>query len=236
MWDSILPEARCTPSYIKEMEGQIRRLGDAAAFEYTAVDPVTSGLAVDDDAPSRPNEVVDKEADRVSDNKVDRVTIEIDGPGNKMTKTQPRSRRWEASRQRVGRKWDTDARQSIAQRTDDTRRSLTAHRWGTRPTSSTRPTRPRTIFLGCTVALWVGGLSSESAAKALALVLLEAISDVAKAAAYAASKIDVGHVRFNFRLLTLVALVLVGGASWGALLFAIRINCLIGEDIGRVLG
>ena len=54
------------------------------------------------------------------------------------------------------------------------------------------------MFLGCTVALWVGGLSSESVAKALALVLLEAVSDVAKAAAYAASKIDVGHVRFNF--------------------------------------
>jgi hypothetical protein len=92
------------------------------------------------------------------------------------------------------------------------------------------------MFLGCTVALWVGGLSSESAAKALALVLLEAISDVAKTAAYAASKIDVGHVRFNFHWPTLLGLVLAGGASWAALLFAIRINCLIGEDIGRVLG
>ncbi len=60
------------------------------------------------------------------------------------------------------------------------------------------------VFLGCTVALWVGGLSSESEAKALALVLLDAVSDVTKAAAYAASKIDVGHVRFNFHLPTLL--------------------------------
>ena len=56
------------------------------------------------------------------------------------------------------------------------------------------------VFLGCTVALWVGGLSSESAAKALALVLLEAVSDWTKTVAYAASEIDVGHVRFNFQL------------------------------------
>ena len=62
----------------------------------------------------------------------------------------------------------------------------------------------------CSVALWVGGLSSESVAKALALVLLEAISDVAKAAAYAASKIDVGHVQFNFHWPTLLGLTLVG--------------------------
>ncbi len=92
------------------------------------------------------------------------------------------------------------------------------------------------MFLGCTVALWVGGLSSESLAKALALVLLEAVSDVTKAAAYAASKIDVGHVRFNFHWPTLLGLALVGGASWGGLLIAIHYNCLIGEDIGRVFG
>jgi uncharacterized membrane protein len=67
-------------------------------------------------------------------------------------------------------------------------------------------------------------------------VLLEAISDVTKAAAYEASKIDVGHVRFNFHWPTLLGTALVGGASWGALLGAIRVNCLIGEDIGSVLG
>ncbi len=92
------------------------------------------------------------------------------------------------------------------------------------------------MFLGCSVALWVGGLSSESVAKALALVLLEAISDVAKAAAYAASKIEVGHVRFNFHWPTLLGLALVGGGSWAGLLFAIRTNRLIGEDVGRVFG
>jgi hypothetical protein len=88
------------------------------------------------------------------------------------------------------------------------------------------------MFLGCSVALWVG----ESVAKALALVLLEAISDVAKAAAYAASKFDVGHVQCNFHWPTLLGLALVGGGSWGSVLSAIRVNCLIGEDIGRLLG
>ena len=93
------------------------------------------------------------------------------------------------------------------------------------------------VFLGCTVALWVGGLSSESVAKALALVLLEAVSDLAKAVAYKASKIDVGHVRFNFHWPTLLGVALVGGGgSWGVLLGAIRINCLIGEDIAKALG
>ena len=92
------------------------------------------------------------------------------------------------------------------------------------------------VFLGCTVALWVGGLSSESVAKALALVLLEAVSDGTKTAAYAANKIDVGHVRFNFHWPTLIGIALVGGGSWGVLLGAIRINCLIGEDIAKALG
>ena len=92
------------------------------------------------------------------------------------------------------------------------------------------------VFLGCTVALWIGGLSSESVAKALALVLLEGVCDLAKAIAYAASEIDVGHVRFNFRWPTLLAVALVGGVSWGALLGAIRMNCLIGEDIGSLIG
>jgi hypothetical protein len=93
------------------------------------------------------------------------------------------------------------------------------------------------VFLGCTVALWVGGVSSESVAKALALALLEAVSDVTKTTAYAASKIDVGHVQFNFHWPTLIGVALVGGgASWGALLGAIRFNCLIGEDVGSVVG
>ncbi len=93
------------------------------------------------------------------------------------------------------------------------------------------------VFLGSTVALWVGGLSSESVAKALALVLLEALSDVAKAAAYAASEIDVGHVRFNLHWPTLLGVAFVGaGVSWSCLLGAIRVNCLIGEDVGRLLG
>ena len=55
-------------------------------------------------------------------------------------------------------------------------------------------------------------------------------------AALSSSKIDVGHVRFNFHWPTLLGTALVGGASWGGLLFAIRMNCLIGEDIASALG
>jgi hypothetical protein len=93
------------------------------------------------------------------------------------------------------------------------------------------------VLLGCTVALWVGGLSSESVAKALTLMLLESVSDAAKAVAYAASKIETGHVRFNFHWPTLLAISMVGGGvSWGCLLGAIRVNCLFGEDVGSMLG
>ncbi len=69
------------------------------------------------------------------------------------------------------------------------------------------------MLLGCTVALWVGGLSSASVAKAFALVLLEAISAVAKAAVYAASQMDVGHVQFNLHCPTLLGTALLAGVA-----------------------
>ena len=62
------------------------------------------------------------------------------------------------------------------------------------------------------------------------------MTDWTKTVAYAASKIDVGHVRFNFHWPTLLGMALVGGASWCGLLIAIRMNCLIGEDIASALG
>ncbi len=92
------------------------------------------------------------------------------------------------------------------------------------------------LFLGCTVAARVGGLSSEWTVKALALLLLEAVSDLAKGSAYAASKIDVGLARFNFHWPSLLSVALVGGASWSLLLGAISINCLIGDDIASTFG
>jgi hypothetical protein len=92
------------------------------------------------------------------------------------------------------------------------------------------------LFLGCAVAARVGGLSSEWAVKALALLLLEAVADVAKAGAYAASKIDVGHVRFNFHWPSLLGVTLVGGATWGVMLQAIGFNCLTGEDVASTFG
>ena len=81
------------------------------------------------------------------------------------------------------------------------------------------------VFLGCAVAARVGGLSSEWAVKTLALLLLEAVSDLAKTGAYAARKIDVGHVRFNFHWPTLLGVAVIGGGSWGMLLVAIGFNC-----------
>jgi hypothetical protein len=71
------------------------------------------------------------------------------------------------------------------------------------------------VFLGCAFALSVGRLSSESVAKALALVLLEAVSDVTNAAVYGESKIDAGRVRFNFHWPTLLGVDLVGGRELG---------------------
>jgi hypothetical protein len=92
------------------------------------------------------------------------------------------------------------------------------------------------LFLGCAVAARVGGLSSEWTVKTLALLLLETVSDLAKTGAYAASKVDVGHVRFNFHWPSLLGVALVGGGSCGSLLLAIGVNCLIGEDIASIFG
>ena len=82
------------------------------------------------------------------------------------------------------------------------------------------------LCLGCAAALWLGGLSAESATRAIALCLLEAASDVAKSAAYASSDIQVGRVTFALHLPSLLGVALVGGASWLAMLAAIRFNCL----------
>ncbi len=90
------------------------------------------------------------------------------------------------------------------------------------------------LLIGCAVAARVGGLSSEWAVKALALLLLEAVSDLAKEGAYRARKIDVGHVRFNFHWPSLLAVTFVGAGSCSMVLVAIRFNCLIGEDIASI--
>jgi hypothetical protein len=92
------------------------------------------------------------------------------------------------------------------------------------------------LFLGCAVAARVGGLSSEWAVKTLALLLLEAVSDLAKTGAYAARKIDVGHVRFNFHWPSLLGVALVGGGSCGVLFAAIGFNCLIGDNNASIFG
>jgi hypothetical protein len=92
------------------------------------------------------------------------------------------------------------------------------------------------MFLGCSCALWVGGLSARSASNALFLVAIEAVSDVGKMAAYAVMGVDVGSARFNFHLPTLLGAVLVGASSSSALLTAIRVDCLAGDAVSGDLG
>ncbi len=62
------------------------------------------------------------------------------------------------------------------------------------------------------------------------------VSDLAKTSAYAARKIDIGHIRFNFHWPSLLSVALIGGAGTGILLEAISFNCLIGEDIASIFG
>jgi hypothetical protein len=92
------------------------------------------------------------------------------------------------------------------------------------------------LFLGCAVAGRVGGLSSEWTVKVLALLLLEAVSDLAKVGVYGARKIEVGHCRFNLHWPSLLGVALLGGSSCALLLAAIGFNCLIGEDIASIFG
>ena len=92
------------------------------------------------------------------------------------------------------------------------------------------------VFLGCAVAARFGGLSSEWAVKTLALLLLEAVSDLAKVGVYGARKIEVGHCRFNLHWPSLLGVALLGGSSCALLLAAIGFNCLIGEDIASIFG
>ncbi len=90
------------------------------------------------------------------------------------------------------------------------------------------------LVAGCAVAGWVGGLSANFLLKVLALVLLEAASDIMKQAAYATSNIRLGSVRYTFHLPTLLGVALVGGGSIAALLASIRFNCMLGEGIVSV--
>jgi hypothetical protein len=92
------------------------------------------------------------------------------------------------------------------------------------------------LLLGCAAAIAMSGRSRESTARASALVLLEAVSDHAKVAAYAANGISVSNTRFNFHWPTLLGLALVGGVAWSTLLMALRLECWIGESVGRAMG
>ncbi len=84
------------------------------------------------------------------------------------------------------------------------------------------------MILGCMAAVSVTGLTSGIVAKVLVLVLLEAVSDVSKAAAYSAYRVEIGKVRLNFYAPAVTATVMVGVAAWCTMGGAIRINCLVG--------
>jgi hypothetical protein len=94
------------------------------------------------------------------------------------------------------------------------------------------------LWIGCSVAAWFEGAHNVSgtAAKVLALVLFEALSDIAKEAIYAASKIEVGHVRFTFHGPLFLTIALIGGAACGGVFNAVRAACMIGDDVVDALG
>ncbi len=92
------------------------------------------------------------------------------------------------------------------------------------------------LILGCTAAIWISGRSRESTARASALILLEAVTDLAKAATYAASGINVGNTRFNFHFPTLTGVAFIGGVGCAGLLLSVRLECWVGESVVGALG
>lgn len=83
------------------------------------------------------------------------------------------------------------------------------------------------VVIGAVAALWLGGLSQESACRAIWLVLLEAFSDSVKMAVYKSRSLDVATVQYSFHLPSIVGVGLAGAGAWCELLVAIRVNCLI---------
>ena len=83
-------------------------------------------------------------------------------------------------------------------------------------------------ILGCALAQWLGGLSSASAARSVALIVIEAVSDVLKTSAWAAhAKVDVANVHFTFHWPTLLSVACSGASTWCCLSTALRIDCLV---------
>ena len=93
LWDSITPEARCTPCYIKELENQVRQLGAVAPVEYEAVETEPPEPSADS-LPTHTKEVV--------------VVKEVVSAASKLgqvkeVRNTPSSATW-------GKRWDSHAR------------------------------------------------------------------------------------------------------------------------------
>jgi hypothetical protein len=94
------------------------------------------------------------------------------------------------------------------------------------------------IFVGCGMAFAYTQelVVADAAAKVLLLVLLEMATDIVKVAIYAASDIDIGRVRFNVHVWGIIAVALAGSTGCGACVAGARINCMIGDGVGALLG
>ncbi len=97
--------------------------------------------------------------------------------------------------------------------------------------------------LGEKIALIAGGALAtwfkarpETAAKLSVLVLLEIVSDVVKEHLYAASKIDVGRIRYNLRVPAVLAVAIAAGAACNVMFNAVQIVCFFGDDVSDALG
>ncbi len=99
-WDAIMPEARFTPSYLKELENQMRKLGDSAYVEHEAVEPASPEAS-----PALTKEVVDnKEVLSAASKEVPTAGTSI-LPIKEVIKSGSKT-----SGSGSGKRWDSDAR------------------------------------------------------------------------------------------------------------------------------
>ncbi len=78
--------------------------------------------------------------------------------------------------------------------------------------------------------------SAPRGAKLSVLILLKIVSDVVKNYVYVARNIEVGRIRYNFRVRTLLAMTMAAGAASSVMLNAVDANCVDGDDISCALG
>ncbi len=96
------------------------------------------------------------------------------------------------------------------------------------------------LVVGCAIAAWFESVAGEpptaTALKVVTLLLLESAADVLKGAAFAAYKIDLGHVSYNLTFITVLGIGGAVGAAVGELVINVRATCLIGDTVANLLG